>query len=90
MSTKVNSETRERLGQRAKRNAAVRGQAGATVAGRRVPGAAEQKGGIFCLPGFVEDRGQIFLHVRDPREIARRGVRTQATSVLLMRETMVI
>ncbi len=92
MSTKVNSETRERLGQSAKRNAAVCGQAGrgATVAGRRLPGAAEQKGGIFCLPGFVEDRGQIFLHVRDPRETARRGVRTQATSVLLMRETVVI
>ncbi len=72
MSTKVNSETRERLGQSAKRNAAVRGQAGrgATVAGRRLPGAAEQKGGIFCLSGFVEDRGQIFLHVRDPRETA--------------------
>jgi len=50
------------------------------VAGRRLPGAAEQKGEIFCLPGLVEDRGQIcfsrgslpcfFLHVRVLREIA--------------------
>ncbi|CAM6022260.1 unnamed protein product [Sphagnum balticum] len=39
VSTKVNGETRERLGQSAKRSAAVRGQAGrgATVAGRRLP-----------------------------------------------------
>jgi len=29
------------------------------VAGRRLPGAAEQKGEIFCLPGLVEDHGQI-------------------------------
>ncbi|CAK9274867.1 unnamed protein product [Sphagnum jensenii] len=38
VSTKVNGETRERLGQSAKRSAAVRGQAGrgATVAGRRL------------------------------------------------------
>jgi hypothetical protein len=59
VSTKVNGETRERLGQSDKRNAAVRGQAGrgATVAGRRVPSAAEQNVGIFCLPGFVADRG---------------------------------
>jgi len=74
----VNDETRERLGQSAKRSAAVRGQAGrvATVASRRLPGAAEQKVGILCLPGFVADGGQIcfsrdsmqrfFLHVRDP------------------------
>jgi len=27
--------------------------------GRRRPGTAEQKVGIFRLPGFVEDRGQI-------------------------------
>jgi len=76
VSTKVNRETRERLGQSAKRSAAVRGQAGsaATVAGRRPPGATEQNIGIFCLPGFVADRGHIrfsklqrfFLHVRDP------------------------
>jgi len=78
VSTKVNGETRERLGQSAKRNAAVRGQAGrgATVTGGSVPGAAEQNVGIFCLPGFVADRGGIyfshgnlprfFLHVRDP------------------------
>jgi len=60
-STKVNGETRERLGQSAKRSVAVRGQAGrgATVAGRRLPGAAEQNVGISCLPGFVADRGQI-------------------------------
>ncbi len=80
MSTKVNGETRERLGQSAKWSAAVRGQAGrgATVAGRRRPGAAEQNVGIFCLPGFVADRWPIcfssgslprfFPHVRDPRE----------------------
>jgi hypothetical protein len=46
------------------------------VAGRHPPGAAEQNVGIFSLPGFVVDRGQIcflggslplfFLHVRDP------------------------
>jgi hypothetical protein len=61
-------------------SAEVRGQArrGATVAGRRRPGAAEQKFGIFCLPGSLEDRGQnlfsrgslqrFLLHVRDPRD----------------------
>jgi hypothetical protein len=46
------------------------------VAGRRLPGAAEQNVGIFCLPGNVANRGQIgfsrgslprfFPHVRDP------------------------
>ncbi len=58
MSTKVNCETRERLGQSAKRSVAVRGQAGrgATVAGRRLPGAAEQKVRIFCLSGSVAGR----------------------------------
>jgi hypothetical protein len=62
--------------QSAKQSAAVPGQAGrgAPGAGRRMPGAAEHKIEIFCLPGFVEDRGQIcfsrgslpcfFLHVR--------------------------
>jgi hypothetical protein len=76
-STKLNDETR-RLGQSAKRSDAVRGQAGrgATVAGRRRPGAAEPIVGIFCLPGFVADRGSIsfssdsrphfFPHVSDP------------------------
>jgi hypothetical protein len=61
VSTKVNGETRARLGQSAKRSATIRGQAGrgATVAGRRLPGVAEQKLGIFCLPAFVEDHGQI-------------------------------
>jgi hypothetical protein len=61
VSTKVNGETREGLGQSAKWSAEVRGQAGrrATVAGKRRPGAAEQKVGIFCLPGFVADRGPI-------------------------------
>jgi hypothetical protein len=56
-----NGETRQRLGQSAKLSTAIRGQAGrgATVAGRRLPRAAEEKVGIFCLPGFVEDRGQI-------------------------------
>jgi len=38
---------------------AGRGAKGRSVAGRRLPGAAEQKVGIFCLPGFVEERGQI-------------------------------
>ncbi len=57
MSTKVNGETRERLGQSPKRSAAVRGQAGrgTTVAGSRRPGVAEQNVGIFSLPGFVAD-----------------------------------
>jgi hypothetical protein len=61
VSTKVNGETREKIGQSAKRSAAVRGQAGrrATVAGRRLPGEAEQNVGILCLPDFVADRGQI-------------------------------
>jgi hypothetical protein len=46
------------------------------MAGRRLPGAAEQKLGIFCLLGFVEGGGRIcfsrgslplfFLRVRDP------------------------
>jgi hypothetical protein len=49
VSTKVNGETRERLGQIANRSAAVRGQAGRgdTVTGRRLPGVAEQDVGIF-------------------------------------------
>jgi hypothetical protein len=61
VSTKVNGETRERLGQSAKPSAAVCGQAGrgATVAGRRRAGAAEKNIGIFRLPGFVADRGPI-------------------------------
>jgi hypothetical protein len=48
VSTKVNRETRERLGRSAKRSAAVRGQAGrgGTVARRRLPGAAEQNVGL--------------------------------------------
>jgi hypothetical protein len=33
--------------------------------GRRLPGAAAQKVGSFCLPGFVEDRGQIYFSRRD-------------------------
>ncbi len=51
----------------------VRAEGGATAAARHPPGAAEPKGGIFCLPAFVEDGGQIsfsrcrlpqfFLHV---------------------------
>ncbi len=58
MNTKVKGETRERLGQSAKRSAAVRGQAGkGSYSGR--PGAVEQNVEIFCLPGFVADRGQI-------------------------------
>ncbi len=61
MSTKVNGETRARLGLIAKQSAAVRGQVGraATVAGRCLLGAIEQKFGIFYLPGFTEDRRQI-------------------------------
>ncbi len=38
-----------------------RQEGGATVADRRLPGAPEQKVGIFGLPGFVEDRGHICL-----------------------------
>ncbi len=47
--------------QSAKQSAAVRGQArrAATVASRRLPSVAEHKVEIFCLSGFVEDRGQI-------------------------------
>ncbi len=74
MSTKVNGETRERLGQSAKRSVAVCGQAGrgATVACRRLSGAEEQKVRIFCLPGFVEDRRQIcFSCYSLPRFCAR-------------------
>jgi hypothetical protein len=61
VSTKVNGDTRERLGRSAKRSAAVRGQdgRGATVAASRLSGATEHKVGIFCLRVFVEDRGQI-------------------------------
>jgi hypothetical protein len=37
-----------------------RAEGGATVAADvRLPGAAEQKVKIFCLPGFVEDRRQM-------------------------------
>jgi hypothetical protein len=54
---------------------------GATVAGRRRPGAAEQNVGICgCLPGFVADRGpscfssgslpRLFPHVRDPSSLS--------------------
>jgi len=85
----------ERLGQSAKRSAAVRGQPGrgATVAGRCLPDAAEQKVGIFCLPGFLEDRGQIcfsqgslphfFLHVRDPRKLEKRETEASEQTLIL-------
>ncbi len=85
----------ERLGQSAKRSAAVRGQAGrgATVAGRCLPDATEQKVGIFCLPGFVEDRGQIcfsrgslphfFLHVPDPRKLQNRETEARKQTLVL-------
>jgi len=61
VSTGEHEDETVRYGQSAKRSTAVRGQAGrgATVAGRRLPGAAEEKVGIFCLPSFVEDLGQI-------------------------------
>jgi hypothetical protein len=54
VSTKVKGETREGLGQSAKRSAAVRGQArrGSYWAGPRLPGPAEQNVDIFCLPGL--------------------------------------
>jgi hypothetical protein len=53
--------TMVRLGQSAKRSTTVRGQAGrgATVAGRRLPGAVEQKVDFSCLSGFLEDHEQI-------------------------------
>ncbi len=38
-----------------------RREGGATVADRRLPGAPEQKVGIFGLPGFAEHRGHICL-----------------------------
>jgi hypothetical protein len=77
VSTKVNGETSERLGQSAKRSATVRGQAG--MAGGRLPGVAEQKVQILCLPGFVEDlllAGSLprcFLYVRDPSMVSVGG-----------------
>jgi hypothetical protein len=37
----------------------VRSQESSGEPGVRRGAAAEQKVGIFCLPGFVEDRGQI-------------------------------
>jgi len=50
------------------------------VAGRRKPGAAEQKVRIFGLPGFVEDRGQIcafsFVGATRERERERERERT--------------
>jgi hypothetical protein len=61
-----------------------RAEGGATVAADVcLPGAAEQKVEIFCLPGFVEDRRQMcfsrgspprfFLHMRMLREEGNRG-----------------
>jgi hypothetical protein len=51
--------------QSAKQSAAVSSWAGqkgeATVASRRLPGVAEQKVEIFCLSGFMEDRGADLL-----------------------------
>jgi len=47
---------------------AGRGAKGRNVAGRRLPGEAEQKDGIFCLRGFVEERGRIcFSRGSQPR-----------------------
>jgi len=49
------------------------------MAGRRLPGVAEQKVQIFCLPGFVEDlllAGSLprcFLYVRDPSMVSVGG-----------------
>jgi hypothetical protein len=46
------------------------------MAGRCLPGAAEQKVQIFCLPGFVEDLllavslPRCFLYVRDPSMVS--------------------
>jgi hypothetical protein len=61
-----------------------RAERGATVvADVCLPGVAEQKVEIFCLPGFVEDRRQMcfscgrpscfFLHMRMLREEGNRG-----------------
>jgi hypothetical protein len=47
----VNDETREKLEQRPRK------ELPSSWAGRK--GEREQKVGIFCLPGFVEDSGQI-------------------------------
>jgi hypothetical protein len=78
VSTKVNGETRERLGLSVKRNTTIRGEAkrGAIVADRHLLGATKQKVEIFYLPGFVEDHEEIcfsqgslphfFLHVDNP------------------------
>jgi hypothetical protein len=65
VSTNVNDEIHERLGQSAKLITSVHGQVGrgATVAGRCLLSAVNQKVRIFYLPSFVEDCGQIyFLH----------------------------
>ncbi len=61
-----------------------RAEKGATVAAYVcLPGVAEQKVEIFCLPGFVEDRRQMcfsrgspsrfFLHMHMLREEGNRG-----------------
>jgi hypothetical protein len=42
------------------------------VAGRRLPGVAEQKLGIFCLPAFVEDHGRIRFSRLASRERERK------------------
>ncbi|CAM6025974.1 unnamed protein product [Sphagnum balticum] len=55
------------------------GRNGSHVAGRLLPGVAEQKVQIFCLPGFVEDlllAGSLprcFLNVRDPSMVSVGG-----------------
>ncbi len=47
--------------------------------GRRLPGAADQKVGIFSLPGFVEDRGQICVARRASFFICATQEREEST-----------
>ncbi len=75
VSTKVNREIREKVGQSAKRSLAVHGQGGrGSYSGSQTSARCGRgKRWIFCLPGFVEDGGQVrfsrcrlphfFLHV---------------------------
>jgi len=49
---KVNHETHEKLEQSAKKELP-------SLGGQGGKGSLRQKVGIFCLPGFVEDSGQI-------------------------------
>ncbi len=84
VSTKVKRETRERVGQSAKRSAAILGQAGrgATVAWQTSAGCGRAQSRIFCLPGFVEDRGQSCFACRASSFICATQERERKTQKL--------